>query len=61
MWPARVRLLQPNLRIADAVGLDVGRLIDALADQGANAVLLNGGGMVAWYPTTLAFQHPVAG
>lgn len=50
-------MLQPNLRVVDAATLDVEALVDELADWGANAVLLNGGGMVAWYPTALSYQH----
>lgn len=56
-WPARLRLLQPNLRTVDVAALDADRLIDEIADCGANAVLLNGGGMVVWYPSALEFQR----
>jgi len=53
-WNTRFRLIQPNLRKIDAKGLDVRALMDEIAAWGANAVLVNGGGIVAWYPT----DHP---
>ncbi len=56
-WPSTLRLIQPNLRLPDARDLDVAQLIETVVDYGANAVLLNGGGMVAWYPTRLPYQR----
>lgn len=56
-WPRTLRLIQPNLRLPDAQGLDPERLIETVVAYGANAVLLNGGGMVAWYPTALPYQR----
>ncbi len=44
-------MIQPNLRLVDARGMDGARLIRQCRDHGANAVLLNAGGIVAWYPT----------
>lgn len=55
-WPRALRLIQPNLRTIDAVDLDIEGLVDAVASHGGNAILLNAGGMVAWYPTKLPFQ-----
>ncbi|MFP7334959.1 beta-galactosidase trimerization domain-containing protein [Shouchella clausii] len=51
-WKTRFRLLQPNLRKIDAIDLNVEAMIEEVKDYGANAILVNGGGIVAWYPTT---------
>ncbi|MEN0641876.1 alpha-amylase family protein [Alkalicoccobacillus gibsonii] len=55
-WKTRFRLIQPNLRKIDAIHLDVHSLLNEVKEYGANAILINGGGIVAWYPTTNAYQ-----
>jgi hypothetical protein len=55
-WRLPVRMLQPNLRMRDARGLEGRRLVRECRAYGANAILANGGGIVAWYPTSLSFQ-----
>lgn len=55
-WRGPVRMIQPNLRMTDARGLDGARLVRQCASHGANAVLLNAGGIVAWYPTALPWH-----
>jgi len=62
-WTRPVRMIQPNLRMTDARGLDGARLVRQCRDHGANAVLANGGGIVAWYPTSLPYQwrNPLLG
>ncbi|WP_010269059.1 alpha-amylase family protein [Paenibacillus senegalensis] len=56
-WSTRFRLLQPNLRLPDAKGLDVAGMVREAKEYGANAILVNGGGIVAWYPTSHPFQQ----
>ncbi|MBI4277337.1 MAG: hypothetical protein HY660_02675 [Armatimonadetes bacterium] len=60
-WTQPFLLLQPNLRIADAPGLDPAALVREAARYGADVYLANGGGLVAWYPTRLAYQRPCPG
>lgn len=55
-WRSPVRMLQPNLRMKDAQGLEGRRLVRECRAYGANAILANGGGIVAWYPTSLAYH-----
>src|SRR5436190_12710275 len=55
-WRSPVRMLQPNLRMKDARGLEGRRLVRECRAYGANAILANGGGIVAWYPTSLSYQ-----
>lgn len=51
------RLIQTNLREIDAIDFDVDVYINSLIDIGANAVLINVGGIVANYYTDLEFQY----
>jgi hypothetical protein len=49
-------MFQPNLRMIDAKGLDGRKLARQCRDLGANAILANAGGIVAWYPTRLPYH-----
>ncbi len=55
-WARPTRIMHHNLRVVDARGLDVGRLLDETVDYGADVVVPNAGGIVSWYPTALPFQ-----
>jgi len=55
-WRGPVRMIQPNLRMTDALGLDGRALVRQCERHGANAILANGGGIVAWYPTDLPWH-----
>ena len=57
-WRRPFRMIQPNLRKIDAKGLEPKRLVDQVIEYGGNAMLVNGGGIVAWYPSDVPF-HPV--
>lgn len=52
-----VRFLQTNLREADST-VDPGTLVEQVAAFPANTLLLNMGGIVAQYPTRVAFHYP---
>ncbi len=54
-----IRLVQTNLRETDAA-LDPRRHIQQVADFGANALLFNLGGIVAFYPTRVDYHYPSA-
>jgi hypothetical protein len=49
---APIRLIQTNLPEIEA-GMDVGAYVQSIEDASANSVLINVGGIVANYPTTL--------
>lgn len=53
---APIRCVQTNLRETDG-GLDPDRLIGQVADLGANTILFNAGGIVAWYPSKLKYHR----
>jgi hypothetical protein len=56
-WHEPFRAFQTNLREIDA-GLDVERVLDRIEEFGADAWLLNVGGIVSNYPTALGSQTP---
>ncbi|MEQ4205738.1 beta-galactosidase trimerization domain-containing protein [Actinopolymorpha sp. B9G3] len=56
-WHQPFRTHQTNLREIDA-GLDVEQVLDHIQDIGADTWLLNTAGIVSFYPSRLAFQHP---
>lgn len=51
-----LRLIQTNLRATDAAA-DRSALIEQLKELSANVLLLNTGGLVAFYPTSLDFHY----
>ncbi|WP_284641544.1 family 10 glycosylhydrolase [Paenibacillus silviterrae] len=56
----RLRLIQNNLRESDA-NLDVDLLITQLKELSANVLMMNAGGIVAFYPTELEYHYRAAG
>jgi hypothetical protein len=52
-----IRWVQNNLRQVDAT-LDARRLAQQLADMRANVVLMGMGGIVSYYPTSVAYHYP---
>ncbi len=54
-----IRFLQTNLSETDST-IDPARLVDAVADFGANTFLMNMGGIVAQYPTGVPFHYASA-
>ena len=57
-WYARMRRCgQLNLNERDALTLDVASWIDYWASLQLDALLLNGGGIVAFYPTDIPYHH----
>lgn len=51
-----LRMIQNNLREVDA-DLDVDKLIGKLQELSANTLMMNAGGMFAFYPTQLQYQY----
>jgi Hypothetical glycosyl hydrolase 6 len=54
-----IRFLQTNLSETDST-VDPHQLVSAVADVGATTFLVNMGGIVAQYPTRVAFHYPSA-
>src|SRR4051794_26848468 len=57
-WYASMRRCgQLNLNERDPLTLDVSKWIDYWASLKLDALLLNGGGIVAFYPTEVSYHH----
>ena len=57
-WYATMRRCgQLNLNERDPLNLDVDAWMDYWASLKVNAILINGGGIVAFYPTKIPYQH----
>lgn len=56
-----IRVIQTILRTCDAPGYDAGAFIDFAMRNNANAVVINGGGLRAFYPTRMSGQTSVSG
>lgn len=54
-WQSAFRMFQTNLRAADAA-MDVEAALDYIEGHGANVWLVNGGGILSFYPSDLPFQ-----
>ena len=56
-YSAMLRCAQININEQDPLNMDVDSWIDYFASLKANAVLINGGGIMAYYPTKVPYQH----
>src|SRR5260370_3025509 len=57
-YPTMRRCGQLNLNERDPLTLDVGSWIDYWASLKLDALLLSGGGLLAFYPTQVPYHHP---
>lgn len=56
-WRRDVRVIQYNLQIQDTGRMRPEEIAEELCGTGANAVVLNAGGIYAWYPSRIPFHH----
>jgi hypothetical protein len=56
-WRFPRRPWQPLMRVIDVRDLDVEALADRVADSGADSIIVNAGGFVAWYATSRPGQY----
>ena len=48
-WKENLRVVQYNLQIQDTGGMQPEKIAKELAEEGADAVVVNIGGIYAWY------------
>ena len=56
-WHNALRVIQYNLQIQDTEQMVPGEIATNACEAGANAVVLNVGGIYAWYDSCIPFHH----
>lgn len=56
-WKENLRVVQYNLQIQDTGGMQPEKIAKELAEEGADAVVVNIGGIYAWYRSKVPFHH----
>ncbi len=52
-----LRVMQYNLQVADTPGMDAAKIARETEELACNAVVMNVGGIYAWYPSEVPFHH----
>lgn len=56
-WQKPLRILQTNLQIQDTPLMDPEKIARETEELGANGLVINAGGIYAWYPSKIPFHH----
>lgn len=56
-WKQPLRILQTNLQVKDTPLMDPVKIVEEIELSGSNALVFNVGGIYAWYPSKVPFQH----
>lgn len=56
-WQKPLRIIQYNLQQKDAPLMNPEKIAQETVELGANCITINAGGIVAWYPSKVAFHH----
>lgn len=56
-WERPIRVIQPNLQVADTNLINPERLAEQMVQLGANAIVFNVGGIYAWYDTKVPYHN----
>lgn len=56
-WKKPMRIIQYNLQVADTPKMQPKKIAQELADDYANAVVINVGGIYAWYQSKVKYHH----
>lgn len=56
-WKKPLRIIQYNLQIMDTPKMQPEKIAEELMEMGANAAVLNVGGIYAWYPSEIPYHH----
>ena len=55
-WKQPLRVIQTNLQVKDTPKMDPEKIAQDMLDMGANTLVMNVGGIYAWYPTELEYH-----
>ncbi|WFR59461.1 family 10 glycosylhydrolase [Anaerocolumna sp. AGMB13025] len=56
-WQRPLRIIQYNLQVKDTPKMKAVKIAEDLKELDANAVVLNVGGIYAWYPSKIQYHH----
>jgi hypothetical protein len=56
-WLSPVRLFHPNMRESELRGFDTGRFVGSCAATNAGGIVVNAGGIVAFYPSKVPYHY----
>ena len=56
-WQKPLRVMQYNLQVKDTPGMDAEAIAEETERLAANTVVMNVGGIYAWYPSEVRFHH----
>lgn len=56
-WKQPLRVIQDNLQVMDTPKMDPAKIAQETKDMHANALVMNVGGIYAWYPSQIPFHH----
>lgn len=56
-WQGSMRVMQYNLQVADTAGMDVEKIARETQELACNVVVMNVGGIYAWYPRKVKYHH----
>lgn len=56
-WDGSMRVMQYNLQVADTPGMDPVKIASETEELACNVVVMNVGGIYAWYPTAVKYHH----
>lgn len=56
-WKSPMRVMQYNLQVADTGGMDPEKIARETEELACNVVVMNVGGIYAWYPSKVKYHH----
>lgn len=56
-WQQPMRVMQYNLQVADTMGMDAQKIARETQELACNVVVMNVGGIYAWYPSMVKYHH----
>lgn len=56
-WQEPMRVMQYNLQVADTAGMDAEKIARETEELACNVVVMNVGGIYAWYPSKVKYHH----
>ena len=56
-WQKPLRVIQTNLQVKDTPKMNPGKIADDIVEMGGNTLIINVGGIYAWYQSKVKYHH----